>query len=150
MTLRFPYRRVPTPHPVISLGGRRERPRSLISVSLAGPTNTVVRVCRLDTGADDTVFPEDVALRAGIDLTGAPVGQATGVGGGPVPVRYAQAELRISDGREHRAWTAWVGFSAGVGRPLLGYAGFLQFFDALFRGSREEVELTVNDLYPGT
>ena len=32
---------------------------------------------------------------------------------------------------------------------LLGFAGCLQFFDALFHGEREEVELTVNGLYPG-
>jgi hypothetical protein len=33
--------------------------------------------------------------------------------------------------------------------PLLGFAGVLQFFDADFRGAREEVELTINSLYPG-
>ena len=35
-------------------------------------------------------------------------------------------------------------------RPLLGFAGFLQFFTATFHGDREEVELTVNSLYAGT
>jgi hypothetical protein len=33
---------------------------------------------------------------------------------------------------------------------LLGFAGFLQFFTATFRGDREEVELAVNVLYPGS
>jgi hypothetical protein len=33
---------------------------------------------------------------------------------------------------------------------LYGFAGFLQFFTAKFEGDREEVELTVNSLYPGT
>jgi hypothetical protein len=35
-------------------------------------------------------------------------------------------------------------------QPLLGFAGCLQFFDALFHGAREDVELSVNSLYPGT
>jgi hypothetical protein len=44
-----------------------------------------------------------------------------------------------------------VGFtSARLRFPSLGFAGFLQYFDALFRGDREEVELTVNSLYRGT
>ena len=34
--------------------------------------------------------------------------------------------------------------------PLLGFAGCLQYFRANFMGDREEVELTVNSLYPGT
>ena len=34
-------------------------------------------------------------------------------------------------------------------RCLLGFAGCLQFFDALFLGKDEAVELTVNSLYPG-
>jgi hypothetical protein len=71
MTMRFPYRLLQARQPVVSLSGRLQRPRSLISVSLIGPVNTVARDGLLDTGA-------------------------------------------------------------------------------LFRGSREEVELTVNDLYPGT
>jgi hypothetical protein len=35
-------------------------------------------------------------------------------------------------------------------QPILGFAGFLQYFTATFIGDREEVELTVNSLYPGT
>lgn len=58
--------------------------------------------------------------------------------------------LRISDGHEHREWPARVGFtSAPLHRPLLGFAGFLQFFTATFDGVRELVELTVNSSYPG-
>jgi hypothetical protein len=151
MTIRFPYVPIPTRQPVISLNGRQERPRPMIPFSLVGPLNTVARDGLLDTGADDTVFDESLAMHIGIDLTNAPTGQAAGVGGSPVTLRYAQVTLRVSDGKEHRSWQAWVGFApAGFGRPLLGYAGFLQFFDAHFRGRREEVELTVNDLYPGT
>jgi hypothetical protein len=59
--------------------------------------------------------------------------------------------LRLADGQERREWRALVGFTAAKFRyPMLGFAGCLQFFDALFRGAREEVELTINSLYPGT
>jgi hypothetical protein len=34
-------------------------------------------------------------------------------------------------------------------RPILGFAGCLQFFTATFHGDREEVELVINALYPG-
>ena len=44
-----------------------------------------------------------------------------------------------------------MGFTAVKFRhPLLGYTGFLEFFDALFLGERQELELRVNNLYPGT
>ena len=101
--------------------------------------------------ADDTVFPEEIAAKVGLNLTNAPQGSASGVGMGTVPLRYAIVGLRITDGRETREWRAWVGFTAApLRRPLLGFAGFLQFFEASFRGDREEVELTINALYPGT
>jgi hypothetical protein len=151
MTMHFRYSSIRTIQPVVSLGGRGSRPRPLVPVGLVGPAATVLRDGLLDTGADDTVFPEWFAGRAGIDLTNAPVGQATGVSGAPVAVRYAPVTLRVSDGHETRTWQALVGFTAHrIRQPLLGFAGFLQYFDALFRGSREEVELTVNDLYSGT
>jgi hypothetical protein len=56
-----------------------------------------------------------------------------------------------TDTREQREWPAWVGStSARLRQPLLGYAGFLQFFTATFEGDREEVLLTINASYPGT
>ena len=64
---------------------------------------------------------------------------------------YAEVTLRLTDGREFREWRARVGFTATpLQRPPLGFAGCLQFFTASFFGDREEVELTVNGLYPGT
>jgi Aspartyl protease len=151
MTMRFPYRRLKTNAPIPSLGGQWERPKTLVLVSLTGPGGTVAQRALLDTGADDTVFPEQLAAQVGFDLTNAPTGESAGVSGVPLPVRYAWATLRLTDGIEFREWLAWVGF---VPVPmiwgLLGFAGYLQFFSANFLGDREEVELTVNSLYPGT
>jgi hypothetical protein len=57
----------------------------------------------------------------------------------------------LAQGRERREWRAWIGFTpAHLFRPVLGFAGCLQFFTATFHGDREEVELAVNALYPGT
>ena len=69
----------------------------------------------------------------------------------PVQLHYAQVHLRLAGGGEFREWPALVGFtSLPVRYPLLGFAGFLQFFRSDFHGDREEVELVVNSLYPGT
>jgi hypothetical protein len=105
----------------------------------------------LDPGSDETIFPQVAAVLAGIDLTNAPTGVVTGVGRVNVQLRYAEVTLRIAGVNELREWRAWVGFTtAPLTRPLLGFAGFLQFFTAHFYGDREEVELEVNGLYPGT
>jgi hypothetical protein len=122
-----------------------------LDVTVIGPAGTSVELGLLDTGADDTIFPEDVATTIGIDLTNAPTGGASGVGLVGARLRFAEVMLRLTDGREFREWPARVGFTpAPLKRALLGFAGFLQFFTATFHGDREEVELTVNALYPGT
>jgi hypothetical protein len=149
--MRFAYTPVPRPSPVVSLGGRRERPRPIVSITLIGPANSRAIPGRLDTYSDDTVVPEDLAAVIGIDLTNAPQGTCAGIGQRPVPVKYAQVTLRLTDGREYREWAGWVGFTPVLSKSaLLGFAGCLQFFTATFHGDREEVELTVNSLYRGT
>jgi hypothetical protein len=151
MSLRFRYALTPIKRHIYPLGGRTVRPRPLVNVSLFGPTMSRVSPALLDTGADDTVFPEALAAQLGLDLTTAPAGSATGVPASGVPLRYASVVLRLSDGRESRQWPAIVGFTpARIVFPMLGFAGCLQFFTSTFRGDQEEVELTVNALYPGT
>jgi hypothetical protein len=150
MSLVFPYRRGRSPRPVVSLGGRTGRPRPLIDATLVGPTGSKIVTALLDSGADDTVFSDQVALSIGLDLSNAPRHIMSGVGSPPYIISYAPITIRLTDGKEFREWPALVGFtSARMVHPLLGFAGCLQFFDALFRGEREEVELTINGLYPG-
>lgn len=151
MSMRFSYRLTQLQQPALAIGGRWVRPHALIDVSLTGPSNTRTAEGKLDTASDDTVFPEWMAARIGVDLTNAPTGELRGVTPGVVSVRYAQATLRIADNVERREWSAWVAFTtAPLPRALLGFGGFLQFFTATFHGDREEVELAVNSLYPGT
>ncbi len=79
-----------------------------------------------------------------------PTGTGSGVGSRGLPLRYAPVTLRLTDGQEFREWPAWVGFTpAALVYPILGFAGCLQFFTSTFHGDTEEVELTVNRLYPG-
>jgi hypothetical protein len=151
MSLRRHYTPIRVSQPVLSLGGRWVRPRPLYDVTLIGPTGTYVEAGLVDSGSDETLFPVRAAVRAGIDLTGAPTGIIAGAGLGTMYLRYAEVTLRIAGVNELREWRAWVGFTASpLKRPVLGFAGFLQFFTAHFHGDREEFELEVNSLYPGT
>lgn len=150
MSLRFRYQLAPTTGFVIPLGGRTVRPRPVIAVTIAGPTGSRSQEAILDTASDDTVFPDALAAQIGVDLTDAPRGRGAGVGLVAVPLRYAQVTLRIATNQEQREWQAWVSLtSSSLRRPILGFAGFLQFFAATFHGDREEVELSVNSLYTG-
>ena len=72
MTLYYRYTRYPKPQPVVSLNGRTERPKPVITVALITAQRTVTRDGLLDTGADDTIFPEDDARKLGIDLSKRP------------------------------------------------------------------------------
>lgn len=149
--MRFSYQKLPVSNPLVSLQGRKDRPRPIISVAIIGPQGTSVQDALLDTGADDTVFPERVAAKIGLDLTNAPTASGATAGQTILTLRYAQVTLRIADNQEQREWIAWVGFTpAKIRQPLLGYAGFLQYFTATFVGDREEVELSVDSLYSGT
>lgn len=149
--MHFRYRLFTGKISSVPLGGRWSRPRPVIAVSLIGAYDVFPTDALLDTGADETIFPETAARKLGIDLTNAPTGSSTGLGSAQLPVRYAKVPIRISDGNEHREWLAWIGFTPiPMTRPLLGFAGFLQFFTATFHGDREEVFLEVNALYRGT
>jgi hypothetical protein len=149
--MRFHYKHITVSQSVLTLGGRWVRPRPILGVTVVGPSGSRLREGLLDIGADDTVFPESLATHLGIDLSNAPVGSATTANLANVLLRYARVSLRITDGMERREWPAWVGFTtAKLHYPLLGFAGFLQFFTTTFHGDREQVELTVNALYPGT
>jgi hypothetical protein len=151
LSLPYHYKLDSVGHAVWPLGGRGVRPRPIVSVTLIGPGGSRARDAVLDTAGDDTVFPQALASLLGIDLINAPSGVGAGVGSYRLAVRYAQVTLRLTDGKERREWPAWVGFTAApLPYPLLGFAGCLQFFSAVFHGDREEVELAVNRLYPGT
>jgi hypothetical protein len=150
--VKLPYLAVPAKRPVPSLGGGLIRHRPILAVRLTGPADTKLRDGLLDTGSDDTVFTESLALLLGIDLQAAEERLVALAGRpGPVRCRYARVLLRISDGlQETYEWSAIVGFvAAPLHYNLLGQAGFLQFFDANFRGEDREVILVPRSSFPG-
>jgi hypothetical protein len=138
--------------PLPSLGGRLFHYRPVISVRMMGPRIDRVYDGLLDTGADAILFHQDVAAQVGVDLTGAEERQIDLMGRpAPVQCRYASVQLQITDGvRETYEWTAVVGFTATrLQYHLLGHGGFLEFFDAEFRGADHEVVLIPNASFPG-
>ena len=152
MEFQFPFLLKVIPRPAISLQGRLFRPRPLIPVTVINPQTGLSRTYHglLDTGADDTVFEDDTARALGLDLSNAPTASAQGATGQIVTVRYAEVFLQLAnDDGDILEWRATVAFAPKRGtHPLLGFAGFLQFFDATFSGEHEEVTLTSNPLLP--
>lgn len=149
--MKFPYMAVSTKLPVPSLAGLHVRFRPVIAVLLTGTATPQLRDGLLDTGADDTVFSEAVASSLGLDLTLAEQ-RSISLAGRPQPVlcRYAQSQIRISDGVETFEWPATVGFvAARLHYALLGQAGFLQYFSADFDGETHIVTLTPKLSFPG-
>lgn len=142
---------LPTKGPVPSLGGAMLRHRPILPVGVFGPLGLRFFDGCVDCGSDDTIFPLSLARKLGIDLTGAPQGEAHPVGGAIVPYLYAAVTLRVSDGVETCEWQATVGFvDLPLRWALLGHAGFLDFFDTDLRGARRDVCLKPNSLFSGT
>ncbi len=137
--------------PVPALGGATILPRPLLPVRITGPSGSRLRDGLLDTGADETIVDPSVAPLIGVDLSQALQREINLVGRGRIRSRYASVQLRITDGvSETYEWDAVVGFAPfPVLRSLLGFAGFLQFFDAHFRGADQEVTLLPNFLFSG-
>jgi hypothetical protein len=151
VSIRFRYQAYPVSQPIPGLHGSLVRDRPVIPITLIGSGGSLLRQALADTGADDTVFPESYALQIGVDLSAAPLRSGAGIGLNLLSVRFAEITLRIADPHERHEWKAWVGFTpARVRFPLLGQAGFFQFFDAMFYSARKELELTANPHYPGT
>ena len=150
--MRVPYMVGVANQPQPALGGSLVRSRPMMPVRFGKPGGALTRTSLLDTGADDTVLPDWIATAVGLDLIDAeerPIGLA---GRAPLRCRYAPMEIQISDGaQETYRWTAVVGFigAAVLPRPLLGYAGFLPYFDAEFRGADHEVVLIPNRSFSG-
>jgi hypothetical protein len=149
--MRFPYIAFATRRPVYPLGGTRVRHRPIVPIEVGGPTGVRLLSASLDSGSDDTVFPASLAPRLGIDLTGAPSGEAGAVGGLPIRYHYATVRLRLSDGYEECEWEAIVGFLPAPMRwAVIGHAGALQYFDLQLLGSGLEAMLTPNASFLGS
>lgn len=144
-----------TPCPVTShvpgTAGKLVIPRPLLAVQISGPAGSSLRDGLLDTGADQTTLSPLIAPVIGIDLALLPERVIHLIGRGTIRCRSASVKLRITDGiTETYEWDALVAFAPfPLPRNLLGFAGFLQFFDANFPGEAEEVVLFPNTAFAG-
>jgi hypothetical protein len=120
------------------------RPEAKLCVR--GTTGLVFVRALIDTGADHTLLPISTARRVGAELFQDDPDAAKGVGGQEIAIVPGRVELELISEEESFEWTAVVGFaefaSADDECSLLGHAGCLEFFHAIFDGIARVVELT--------
>lgn len=122
------------------------RPEATIRVG--GPRGNETIQALLDTGSDETVFPATLAKVLGVDLDYDATSQASAVGGHEVRLVPGTVTLELSHGGEKYRWSSLASFLE-TEEPedevaLLGYAGFLEYFQATFDSERNEVALIPN------
>jgi hypothetical protein len=113
---------------------------------VTGPSGSALRDGCLDSGADETLLDPTLAPSLGVNLTTALEREIHLVGRGTIRCRYAHLTLRITDGvAETYEWDSLIAFAPfRLHRCLLGFAGFLQFFDHSHRTADLEVTLLPN------
>ncbi len=126
--------------------------RPEVTIDVVGPRRIETIQALVDTGSDETVFPASLANAIGVQLDHASAGQASAVGGHAVQLVPGSVMLQVTQGQETYRWHVTVGFLE-VEEPedevaLLGYAGFLEFFRAVFDSHSHELELIPNDRFP--
>ena len=143
--MRFPYRRyevTATPASPLEYGALS---RPVIPFTLSGPAGTLDFFGLLDTGADETYITQSMADRLGLVIEDS-LTSIVESASGEISIRYGSATLEVTDGDESYRWTTTVGITdQDWAEAILGHAGFLEFFDALFRGRDREVVLTRNE-----
>ncbi|MBL8865601.1 MAG: hypothetical protein KF873_01785 [Gemmataceae bacterium] len=86
----------------------------------------------VDTGSDDVILPLYFASLLGIDLNRAKAFHHGLADSSRMTVRYADVEFRLATTPFHYVqWRATVGFAA-MPRPIFGWAGGLEYFNANF------------------
>jgi hypothetical protein len=151
--MRFRYRPEPLRgKSLASSGGASVPVRPFVPTRVFGPSGQFIsfRYAVADTGCSETIFPADTVSI--IKATLLPItSQSLVWRGSSFPIRFARVELEISSTQEAWRWPATVGFtSAPIPFPLLGMAGFFEYFDACFLGDDKAFELTANAAFVGT
>jgi hypothetical protein len=154
LTLQFPYVDEPlrSPAPPSLPAAAKDRWRPLVPITIIGTGGTSLSFGKalVDPGADDTIFPLDVANLLGVSLLAA-TGHAMRWQGQRLSLRYAPVELQLVDDQgSYFRWPAVVALTTVAMRyPLLGMAGFLEYFDVKFLGARHEIEFEQNSTFRG-
>jgi len=149
----FPYlpERIRGISPPTLSTGTRFHWRPLIPVKVRSTSGVVLFYHRalLDSGSQDTLLPLGAARTAGIPLL-PDVGHIVRWRGAAFPLRFGRVEFQMEDCGVTWRWSAVVAFAdLSVPYPILGLAGFLEYFDATFRGEDRVVELAPNGSFTG-
>ena len=120
--------------------------------SRRGKTGDAFLLGLLDTGADAIVLPRSIADAIGVELDEQVIWDIAGFAGQTASAVLGRVDIEISDGIDTLRWPAFVSvvhYDDPAEQPvLLGRTGFLQFFNAEFRGADHEVVLEPNEMFP--
>jgi len=92
----------------------------------------------VDTGADINSFPTDKSL------------QFTALTGKQPSTPAQKVSMSITEEGTTYAWEGLATFSKTIERPLLGWLGFLEYFDVTLDNRRRVLKFQPNKAYTGT
>jgi len=148
--MKFPYRPLVTSAPDgidFLLVARPEIPFRIV-----GPSGQFTYIGLVDTGSDHTILPASIARDLGIELQLAAGPSASVFSGALVQLDAGTVTLSIESDGQSITWSTDVCFfefnSPDEETIVLGHAGFLDFFTAIFDGKLAELELIANDEMP--
>jgi hypothetical protein len=96
----------------------------------------------LDTGSDRTIFPQREAKAIGIQLPAQVDGSIKTAGGVAIAYRMAEVVLELRTTGSVVRWKTAVAFADdALSLVHFGTRGFLQYFDATFKGPEGKVLL---------
>ena len=142
--MKFPYRRYEVSATPASRAENGTIYRPVIPFTLEGPSGAVDFFGLIDTGADETYLTRSMADRLGLAIdeqTQCIVESASG----EMSCHYGTVAIELGEGEESYRWKTVIGITDKEwAEAILGHAGFLEFFDILFRGHDHEIVLTRN------
>ncbi len=142
--MRFPFQDYEVPASPIDGSTVIYRPE--IPVHLIGETGDLYLMGLLDTGADGVVVSRAVAQDIGIPLADGPSWSLGGLGNHRHEAMLGHVDVELLEGSESVCWRMPVGV-INVDDPeqnylvLLGWTGFLEYFDLTFFSQKHCVEL---------
>jgi predicted aspartyl protease len=122
--------------------------RPEIPVTIMSQTDHVSMIGLVDTGSDFTIIPKSAADGLGIPLESTGESPVKVFGGNPVELLIGVATFKLALSASVIQWTTEVSFyefdSPSNETVILGHAGFLEFFTAVFDGWENELTLEPN------
>ena len=126
--------------------------RPEIELTVHGPATSVSYSALVDTGADQVVLPCSLARRLGVILDASRTRPAKVFGGSNLAFYAGEIELELGPTGQSVRWTTtayFLDFDSEEDEVLiLGHAGFLDFFTAIFDGEHAELTLHPNSRIP--